>query len=181
MSLTLREYSEKHGIKKPTVNARLKKLERNNPDKTLTVKTDNIIYLTDSGITLLDKSFNDSPVKAPATKKSKKRIKNKKPVSENSGELIKLYQETIKRLENELSDSNQEKERLLKQIDKLTAMVSELTGAVASALKDSQQLLNQEQSLALIDKTTTPDKPGEKKSILARLAVAGKVIRGDYG
>lgn len=180
--ITLREFSETHGIKKPTVNARLKRLEKNNRDKILTVKTDNVIYLTEYGLSLLEKDFRDTPVKVPTKGKTKKRD-NK---SNNSGELIQLYQKQIERLEDDLKASRLENERLLNQIDKLTAMVADLTGALSGALTesqrlitDSQRLISQEQSLALIDKTDGQKKPREKKSFIARLAIAGRILKGE--
>lgn len=180
--ITLREFAEKHGIKKPTVNARLKRLEKINQDKTLTIKTDNVIYLTECGLALLEKSFKDTPVKPPAKRKAKRRA-NTEPVKDNERELIKVYQEQIKRLESDLSASRRDNERLLLQIDKLMAMIADLTGAVSLALKDSQRLISQEQTLTLMDKTDNAggqEKPREKKSLLARLAVAGRVLIGNY-
>lgn len=178
--ITLREFSNIFNIKKPTVNARLKRLEKINPDKNLTIRKDNVIYLTENGRELLEKSFKDSPVNQ--TKRKVKRGNNE-PVKDksDSGELLRLYQEKAKLLENDLKASRRENERLVNQVEKLIAINAELSGAIGGALKDSQRLLNQEQSLALIDKTSvTPDKPKEKKSILARLAIAGRVLKGDY-
>ncbi len=175
--LTLKEFAEKRNIKKPTVNARLKRLERNNPDKTLTVKKENVIYLTNKGLELLNKSFNEIPVKTPpAKRKVEKRVN--KPVKEN--EIIKLYEKQIERLENDLKLSRLENERLIKQNDKLMALITDLTGSLSGALLDSQRLLNQEQSLALIDKTGAGENKKEKKSLIVRLALIGRIIKGNY-
>lgn len=176
-SITLKEFSERHKIKKPTVNARLKRLEKNNPDKTLSFKSGNVIYLTGSGVSLLEKSFKESPVKAPVKAKRSRRS-NGREASKEAG-LIELYREQVKQLEGELKAVRRENEKLLSLIETMAASNSDMSKSLGVALKDSHTLLNQEQSLALIDKTATQTQR-KRKSLLARLAVAGKVIRGEY-
>lgn len=175
--ITLREFAEEHGIKKPTVNARIKKLETSNPEKTLTIKIKNIIYLTEEGLNLLEKSFDETPVKQP---KIKRRGRKKKAAKEDENELIKPYQEHIKRLEKDLDAAEEFIREQAQLIEQLMNSNSELTRTLSEGLKDSHRLLNQEQSLALIDKTESEKKPQRKKSLLARLSVAGRVLRGEY-
>lgn len=183
-TMTLREFSEKLGVKKPTVNARVKKLEKNFPNEKLTVKINSVIYLTETGLALLEKSFEESPVKVKA-KKQKKEKRSKQPTKNETDELHRAYQERIKQLEDEVKTYRHELERKSKQIDQLLASQASLTNTVSEALKNSQILLNQEQSIALIDRkleadTKTEQPKKKKRSLFSRLTIAGRVLKGEY-
>lgn len=191
MNFNLNDVAKKYGTNKPTINARIKKLERDNPSKVLTFKSDNVIYLTDIGLELLDKNINEKPI-------SRKSFKSKKPLKkdvENSfkkgaepvfkDELIELLKNNNKLLESQLDAKDREIARLSQIIEAQNQTIKEINQTLSHTLTESHTLIGREQERALID-NQAPElnpvrpKPDRRKSFLSKLLVAGKVIKGDY-
>lgn len=199
--LSLRELAEEYNTNKPTINARIKKLEKvlNRP---LTTKQDNIIYITEHGKRLLDDDIRTNPIKpkkkrqkkagsaAPATNQPRqsappvRQTAPEQPEKASQSNYINEYIELLK-------DQLEAKDLQLARQSELIESLNDTIKALNKTLSESHALLSREQdlkaaALPMPDPGITPaarpeqSRPGAKKSFLSKLLVAGKVIKGNY-
>lgn len=196
MDLTLKNLAEKYGTNKPTMTARVKKLEQENPEKTLTVKRDNTIYLTQTGLKLLQENIKEKPfgTKKRSTKKSKKTdTKNTiKNTSKNETKNTDISNELLKALKDQLDRQDKEIQTLKDQLETKDRQINKILDTLNQTLTQSQYLTGQAQTIINQDRITQelnepptetpPSGSGQpapqKKSLFARLIVAGKILTG---
>lgn len=194
---SLRDLAEEYNTNKPTINARIKKLEQV-LNKPLTTKQDNIIYITEHGKRLLDDDIKTNPIKpkkkrqksnqtkTPTIKQTKQAPKEPEKDSQSDylNEYIELLKENLNRLEEQLKAKDLQLARQNELIESLNANIQ----ALNKTLSESHTLLSREQDLkaaALPMPEPEPMPPrqsrnGNKRNFLSKLLIAGKVIKGDY-
>ena len=185
MDKTLNDLASQYKAKKPALYARLKKIEAGQPDTELYYKSGNIIFLTATGLKLLEADLKANPINTKA-KARKRQKQEKEPEQQDSPiyykELIESYKVQIKRLEQQLETKDRTIERLL-------AVIEELNKSYRQVLSESHTLTSQQQRIKAIELSQPeqpannpeqPVKPKRKKSLIARAIVSARIIRGDY-
>lgn len=186
MEHTLRSLAKKYGTNKPTLNARLKKLEREHPELILTsIGENHTILLTETGLMLLEEDLTLRPIqpkKKDGTKADRLTVKNtekREPkgtyISEQQYKyMIELLEEQIKILEKEIERKNQ-------TISELTQLAEKQLETIDKSIKtitESHILLGREQDRPALTEVKqqeagqpeTPPSPSQRpRTFLAKL------------
>lgn len=178
MERTLKSIAKKYRTNKPTVNARLKKLEREHPELILTsIGENHTILLTDTGLMLLEEDLKLRPVqpKKKSDTKTDKKASNMPYISDKQYlDALELLKKQNEILESEIAIKN-------KQIDKLTEVINRQQETINKTLKtitETHILLGREQDRPALTtakqqeagQQETPPRPSQRpKTFLAKL------------
>lgn len=204
---TLDDIAREYRTNKPAIYARVKKLEKLNPDAELTQKIDNTLFLTSKGERLLKSNLNERPIKQKASRQAEQQDTAEKKefkkdfknilINDELKTFLKLIKDDLQaEREREIEILRQELDVKNKQIERLTGIIETEIEALKKTLTQSHTLIHREQDLNAFEKinktidselvietpvkVTEQQKDTKKKSIIAKAVTAFKVIRGDY-
>lgn len=163
MKYTLKTFADEHNLKKHTVYARLKKLERKHPELSLTEKDGNKFYLTNTGVALLIQNIEENPILnnvSDSVDYEQIRIAPEKTQTQNNNadttaDYLALNKE-IEALKSANNTLNAENKSLLeqlankdKQIEELHAIINNHVKLNTEMIATFKQSLNESHYLAL--------------------------------
>lgn len=185
MDHTLKSVAKKYHTTKPTINARIKKIEREHPNKQITYTGENhTLYLTADGLELLEQDLINRPIKTRNKKGKKgginediltvqntvkKDVKTEYITRREHQEIVKLLEEQIALLKTELDAKNL-------QIGNLTEIINNQTKTLSHTLNESHTLTSQAHELTAIEKFKADTKP-TPPTIEADIATASKELQ----
>lgn len=160
MKINLDELSKKYEIPKPTLNARLKRIEQKNKHLKLSYKEKNILYLTELGQELLEAELKENPYKKKAFKKNVFKNDFKKTLKSDLKTDLKTennLNKDIKKLEKELQEAEIKEAELNIKIKELNIRleakeeISSLKDELIAQLQKQIEALEQTNKLLLVN------------------------------
>lgn len=144
MELTIKEYANQYGANKGTIYKRVKKLQELHPDAEITKQAGNVLYITPTGKRLLDEDLKKRPITQ----------------AEESNRLVKLLEEEVTILRDELEYKNRLIEKLVTSLDREQENNKRLLEALESGITQSNTLVKREQDIRALEEIKKPRKPG---------------------